>query len=527
MTKTQIPDLILYNGSVITLDSEDRMVDAVAVSNGRILAVGTNKEILDQKGAQTQVIDLKRKTVLPGFIDAHTHVDLLGLSFYEEAMLDCHIPPNKCVDDILMKIRERVKKTPEGELILGHGRFVQPYPTKRQLDEVAPRHAVIIKNSMHSYRLNSCALQKYGIDRNRPVPEELFQIDPGGIVYRDAKTGEPTGYLEECWNFMFPDARSPFPYDITKSFIKTGLDCFSTAGVTSITEFVDFPESLRVYDDLYAKGELNIRLQIVPCVHGLYRTTDLKSILNLGLRTGFGNDWLKFMGIKIFVDRGNVTTLASIQLNEMVLKAHTADLRVYLHAISRKAQDMALESIEEAERLVPGKNLRHRIEHMGNDLHDPSFLDRLQKVGAIALPTAYFIGIGALDWLQAKGSRPYPFRTLIEKGMCVPGNSDTGGSEPEAFNPLYEIWCMVARKSKEGSLICPEEKISVLEALRVYTMHSAYASFDEAVKGSIEVGKFADFVVLEENPLTVPEEHLKDIPVGLTIAGGKVVYERN
>jgi predicted amidohydrolase YtcJ len=126
--------------------------------------------------------------------------------------------------------------------------------------------------------------------------------------------------------------------------------------------------------------------------------------------------------------------------------------------------------------------------------------------------------------LQPKGDRAYPFKTLLDKGLCVPGNSDSGGSEPEAYNPLYEIWCMVVRKSKEGEPVYLEEKISVMDAIRIYTIHSAYAGFDENVKGSIEPGKMADFAILAENPLTVPEDDLKDIPVDMTIVGGKIVH---
>jgi predicted amidohydrolase YtcJ len=487
--------------------------------------VGSDQEIKDLKGKLTEMIDLGGRTLLPGFIDAHTHVDLLGMAT-SDIVADCHVPPESGVEGILRRIKDRVDRTPDGGLVLAQGRFVQPYPTKEQLDAIAPNHPVIIRNSMHAYWLNSFALKAFSITRHRPSPQELFKVDPGGIIHRDPVSGEPTGFVEECWNYIFPNSHSPFSYETTKGFMRMGLDRYSSAGVTSITEFVDFPESMRVYQDLYRNGDLKVRLQIVPCVYGLHRTTDLNSVIGLGLSTGFGNEWLRFMGVKFFADRGNVTTLSSIELNEMVLEAHRADLRVYIHAISRAAQDMALAAIEFAEKTTPGKNLRHRIEHMGNDYHDPSYFDRLKELGAIALPTAYFVGIGPQEWLQPKGDRAFPFKTLLDKGLCVPGNSDSAGTEPEAYNPLYEIWCMVARKSKEGEPVFLEEKISVMDAIKIYTMHSAYAGFDENVKGSIEPGKMADFAVLNENPLTVPEDHLKDIQVDMTIVDGKVVYQR-
>jgi predicted amidohydrolase YtcJ len=518
-------DMILCNGTVITVDKKDTIAEAVAVKGGKIVTVGSNLQIMELRGENTEIVDLDKRTMLPGFIDAHTHVDLIGMAA-SNIIVDCYSPPLKSVDEILEKLKQRVNITPKGELVIGHGRFDQPYPTKAQLDSVAPDHPVIIKNSMHDYTLNSFALKKFHVTRDYPTPEELFEIEPGAIIERDPENGEPTGHLFEAWNFMFPNSFSPYPYETTKKFIKVGLDRYSSAGVTSITEFADFPETLRVYQDLYSSGDLNVRMQVVTCVHGLHKTTDLDSVIRQGLITGFGNDFLRFMGVKFFVDRGHVTTLASVQLDEMILKAHKNGLRVYIHAINRGAQDIALAAIEAAEKAIPGKNFRHRIEHMGNEYHDPLYFDRILKIGAIPLPTAYFMRIGAQPWLKAKTTKVFPFKTLLERGLCVPGNSDTAGSEPEAYSPLYNIWCMVARRSKEGELVSPEEKISVMDAIKIYTRHSAYAGFAEEVKGIIEPGKMADFAILAENPLTVPEEHLKDIPVDMTIVNGKIMYQR-
>jgi predicted amidohydrolase YtcJ len=480
---------------------------------------------MDLRENGTELIDLKARTLIPGFIDAHTHLDLVGMAA-SDLMVKCYCPPLQNVEEMLEEIRKRVDLTPKGERIFAHRRFDQPHPTKEQLDSIAPEHPVIMKDSMHDYTLNSYALREFRITRDYPTQEELFEIEPGAIIERDPETNEPTGRLFEAWNFLFPYSFSPYPYEETKRFIKIGLDRFSSAGVTSVTEFADFPQTMRAYQDLLEDEDLNVRMQVVTCVHGLHKTTELDAVIRQGLSTGFGNDFLRFMGIKIFVDRGHVTTLASIQLDHMVLKAHRNGLRVYIHAINRAAQDMALRALEAAEQAVPGKNYRHRIEHMGNEFHDPSFLDRIKKMGVIPLPTAYFMRIGSQPWLKAKTTKAFPFKSLLEMGLCVPGNSDSAGTEPEAYNPLYNIWCMVARKSKEDEPVSPEEKISVMDAIKVYTMHSAYAGFDENVKGSIEPGKMADFAVLPENPLTVPEDDLKDMPVDITILNGRIVYQR-
>ena len=516
------------NGKILTFDRNDTIAEAIAVHGGKIVQIGTSQEIHKLAGGKTGKIDLKGKTLIPGFIDAHTHNDMYGM-MTSDLVVDCHIPPLESVDNVLRSIRLRAESTSKGNLILGQGRPFQPYPSKGQLDEVAPDHPVVIKPSMHWYLLNSAALKKFNITTEHPTFEELFAVDPCGVIQRDLKTAEPTGYVEECWNYMFPRSRSPFSYEQTSRVVKEGLDKHSRYGVTSLVEFADFPETPRIYRDLYNRGELPIRLQIVPCFYGLYKTVDLDEVINAGLTTGFGDEWIKFGGVKIFVDRQQDTTCSSIQLKEWFSRAHRAGLRMYMHAITRKGQDMALEAIEsEASQtgLEKIRAMRHRIEHMGNENHDITYLPRMQKLGAIALPTAYFLNMGPNKLLSPKTDKSFIFKTLINMGHCVPGNSDGAGAVPEALNPMYQIWCMVNRKSLDGIPVCPSERISVMEALKVYTVHSAYAGHEEKIKGSIEAGKLADFTVFTEDPLTSPEDHLRNIEIEMTVVGGKVVYQR-
>jgi predicted amidohydrolase YtcJ len=521
-------DLVLFNGNILTFDSQDRIVEAVAIKDGKIAQIGSLYEIEQASGGANEKINLQRKTAAPGFIDAHTHNDMYGM-MTSDLVVDCHIPPLRSIDDILESLRERAASLPKGELILGQGRTFQPYPTREQIDRVTPEHPVIIKPSMHWYLLNTAALKRFGIDRERPTFTELDEIDPCGLIQRDLQTGQPTGHVEECWNYLFPRSKSPFSYDLTKRVIREGLNKHSQHGVTSLVEFVDYPESTRIYQDLRREGNLHIRLQIVPCFHGLYRTLDLDEVLSVGLTTGFGDEWIKFGGVKIFVDRQQNTTCSSMQLNHWFSKAHRGGLRMFMHAITRKGQDMALGAIE-TEAVLSGMEriemMRHRIEHMGNELHDETYLPRIKSLGAIALPTAYFMNMGPNKLLSPKTPKSFIFRTMLDMGLCVPGNSDGAGAIPEAPNPLYQVWCMVNRRSLDGEPVCPSEKISVTDALKVYTKHSAFAGMEEDLKGTIEVGKLGDFVVFSEDPLSVAEDRLRKIPVEMTIVGGKVVYQR-
>lgn len=521
-------DMVLLKGKILTMDACDSVVEAVAVDKGVIVGTGNSDEIIKMAGSHTEVIDLKGKTMIPGFIDAHTHIDLYGTMTSEHAV-SCHVPPLKSTDDILEKIKKAASEKPEGAMIICQGRVDQQYPTKEQLDRVAPEHPVLIKAAMHNYILNSCALNEFGINKDRPSFEELYDIVPGAVVVRDPVTGEPTGWLEESWDYLFPRSQSPFSYRETYAGIKKGLDDLSRYGVTSIAEFLCYPESPRIYQELYRNDELNVRVQLIPCFHGINRTVELDEVINAGFTSGFGDEWVKFGGLKMFVDLQQDTTCTSVQLNEWFKKAHRAGIRMLMHAITRKGQEMALAAIEreaDSSGLEGIKKMRHRIEHMGNEGHDLDFLRRVKELNAIAVPTAYFLSLRPFKLMSAPTEKKYMFRTMLDMGLCVPGNSDCAGSIPECLNPMYEIWCMVNRKSFDGEIFIPSEKISVLEALRVYTIHAAYADHEEKVKGSVEVGKLADFAVFSEDPLTVDEDHLKELQIAMTIVNGQVVYQQ-
>ena len=215
-------DMILSNGLILTMDDLDTLAEAVAVKNGRIWFVGSSDTVKQAAGPATEQIDLQGKTLLPGFVEAHTHVDLTGM-MTSDLVLDCRMPPRQNNDEILKLIKQKAQETPRGELILAHGRWVQPYLTKTQLDEVAPDHPVILKYNMHFYLLNTCALKKHGISKDHPTPEELFAKAPGAQIQRDPLTKEPNGFLEDAWDFLYPRSPSPFSYEQTKYAIKHGL----------------------------------------------------------------------------------------------------------------------------------------------------------------------------------------------------------------------------------------------------------------------------------------------------------------
>jgi predicted amidohydrolase YtcJ len=538
-------DLVLRNGKIVTMIANGAVVDAVAVASDRILAIGTRSEIESLIGEETEVIDLGGRVALPGFIDTHVHIDCTAT--HTKLATSCHIPPVEYVavsgaagsrDAILESINAQAEQTPKGQWIIGQGRFILETdgnsPTKRQLDEVAPDHPVMLRYSAHAQLLNSRALEAVGISRDTPSQEELDAVAPAARIRRDPTSGEPTGVVNECVDWVL-GTRNPWSDEALKAAIEATCREAVGFGVTGIHEFVSWSASARIYQELHRTGELPLRVQLCPCIWGLYQTADLDALVKLGIQTGFGNDWLKFGSVKIFVDgegrdeqgvAREWPRISQERLNDLVLTAHRGGIRVMMHATSREGQEMAIEAVEAALKAHPRSDHRHRIEHFAGD-YWPEGLARLKRAGIIPVPTPYSsLGWYGDAWLDASrlGDKVVPYQSLVEGGFMPPGNSDCMGTEPEALNPWWSIWCVVARKTRSGRAICPEEGLGVMDAIRLYTTHSAYAGFEEAHKGSIEPGKLADLIVLSEDPFAIPPEGLREVRVVTTLIGGKVVH---
>ncbi len=527
-------DMVLLDGKLITMAPDNTIAQAVALGHSHIVAVGDDAAIRKLIGPKTQVIQLHGKAVLPGLIDAHTHIE--GIADYHR-MLDLHIPPLKDVDEMLRKIKERAENTPKGGWIVGAGGWGQPMPTREQLDSVTEDHPVLVRESAHEIVVNSKALELAHIDKNTPDPV-------GSKIWRNSQTGEPTGRLSEMFGRML--ALIPKPtYEVREQSVKEVLEGFARNGVTSIYDFPS-PDGLRMYQDLLAKGELPVRLrcQLILSIspdRDPASTFD-EDFLRYGIHTGFGSDWLRIGGIKLFLDGESETGLRydppgqkekwvgvpkmdQETLNRVVVEAQRNGFQIWIHALGNKAQDMALDAYELAEREYPRADARNRIEHAGNQeagATSQEQLDRMKSLGIIPVPTGAWIYLGR----AYKGSQaevPFIYRTLLDQGFQPPGNSDSLGSMPESMNPFFSMWAMVTRKTRSGELLAPEQAITPTEAIRIYTMFGAHSGFEEKNKGSIEVGKLADLIIVSDDPLTVPPDKLREIKVVTTIIDGKIV----
>jgi predicted amidohydrolase YtcJ len=545
-------DLVITGGRILTVNARDEVAEAVAVVRGRIAAVGAGGEIESLVGPRTEVIRLRGQTVVPGFIDPHNHFMLYGTWL---AGVDAKWPLNKTVDDVLGRVGDKAAATPAGRWIVGFGvedsaLEERRFPTRDELDRVAPGHPVFIKHrSGHAAVVNSLALAAAGIAEGAPQPE-------GGHMDRDPATGRLNGVLREKSAMTLVEALLPKP---TKGEMKEGViaagKLYASAGITSVHDAgADArPETYRAYQEAVQEGRLKQRVYTMiwgwPGAH-MYLDRDL------GLRTGFGDERLRLGAVKLFCDgsiqvftcafyepyitldtdstRANprgVLQMTPNELNTLVLSAHERGYQVAIHAQGDYGIDVALDAIEYAMWKHPRPDPRHRIEHC--QCVTPEGLRRMRRLGVIGSfyphhswywadrHISTFIG-------EERASRMNPMKSAMKAGVVTVAHSDAPiaaiGDPMFGAEPLFGIWCAVNRTTRAGKVIGPEERITPMEGIRAFTINAAYASFEEGIKGSIEPGKLADLAILDKDPCAVDPWAVRDVKVERTIIGGETVF---
>ena len=538
------PDLILLNGKIRTLAHDRAVVEALACAGGRIVATGKSDVIRRLAGPDTRQIDLQNKIAIPGLTDTHVHLSEKGTA--EKEYLDCRdfYAEVHSIPEILERLTKRASEIPKGSWIVAHGSPMQDFrlkekrfPERHDLDRAVPDHPVSIAFGAHITIANSEALALAGIGRDSSDPA-------GGVIRRDPRSGEPTGELHERAQLILKKVAPEFNYLELKEGIVFALNQCLERGVTTIHDIVRSGEPIRAYQELLRDGRLHARVSLLPRV--IESHIGSKGLIELGLNTGFGNEWLRIGGVKMSIDGGitgrnacfyepyeddphncGIIRIPQDELNETVLKCHQAGLRCCVHAIGDRAFDMALDAYENAIQKSPRKDHRHRIEHMGNWLSTPERMQRLVRSGIIAIPNisiGYYVGDAILDCVGEKRlAKAFPFRTLLKNGVTIAGGSDAPGYWP--VDPLRDISACVSRKMRWGEVLVPEERISAAEAFAMHTTTAAFVGFEENVKGTLEVGKLADIAILAEDPFEIPAERIKDIRVEMTIVGGEVKYQ--
>ena len=508
---------MLKNANVITMDPTQPRARLVAAAGDRVVFVGADNNLDSAVGPGTRVIDCEDKTLVPGFNDSHCHI----FSFVRKQLtIDLSYPGARSISDIKEAIRRKAQTTPPGRWINGsdYSDFYlveKRHPTRWDLDEAAPDHPVIISHrSLHACVLNSRALDLAGIKIDTPEP-------PGTSIQRDATTGEPDGVLFDMLGYIRYKVMPPLSDSELEQGIEAASSAFISQGITSLQDATVTNEVGRwnIYRRFKEKGLLKSRIYMMT------GADQIAGFREAGLNFRTGDDSLRMGGLKIVLGEATGQLFPSQpDLNRYVLDAHRSGCQVAIHAVQPATVEAALNALEYAVGQFPRPNHRHRIEHCAECA--PSLFERVKKLGVVVSmqpPFLYYSGERYLAEIPPEEIRwLYRVKSFLDAGMVVAAGSDT---PVVPNNPLVGLCSAVVRKSLAGRVMSPEERVSPLRALSLYTTNAAYASFDENVKGSIAPGKLADLVLLSDDPSRVEPEAIKDIKVLKAVIGGDVVWE--
>ena len=548
-TQQQPGTLVLRNGNIVTVDANKPQAQAVAVRGDSIVAVGSNEEIQPFIGSSTVVIDLEGKTVVPGFVEGHGHFTGIGTM-----KMNLQLMSTKSWDEIVSMVGEAVKKAKPGDWIIGRGWHqekwdktptpnVEGFPTHASLDKVSPNNPVILRHaSGHAGFANGKALSLAGITRATPNPA-------GGEILKD-RQGNPTGLLRETAHGLVGRAlneamskRSPEERDAVarKEVDLAMLECLSK-GITSFQDAGSSFTTIDLFKTVVDEGKLNIRLWVMV----REGVEALAANLAKYKMVGYGSNHLTVRAIKRTIDgalgsRGawllepysdlpgntglNTSLLEEAQQISDLAMQHGYQFCV--HAIGDRANREILNIYEETFKKNSDKSdLRWRVEH-AQHLH-PTDIPRFGQLGVIASMqgihcTSDAPYVPARLGTQRAEEGAYVWQKLMKSGATIVNGTD---APVEDVNPILSFYATVSRKTKDGSVFYPDQRMSREEALKSYTLNAAYGAFEERIKGSLTLGKLADIVILSKDIMTVPEDEIPSTEVLTTIVGGQIVYQK-
>jgi predicted amidohydrolase YtcJ len=551
----QTPDLIVHHAKVVTVDSRFRIAEAIAVRGDRIVAVGSDAEVLKQKGPNTRIIDAQGKTILPGLMDSHAHA--VDASMYE---YDHEIPTMETIADVLRYIRSRAAIVPKGEWISLSQVFItrlreQRYPTRAELDSAAPDHPVVFATGPDA-SLNTLALKKAGITKTTQPP-----AGQAGKVELDPKTGEPTGILRSASHFLkVPQpAKKPTQAERLRR-LKMLLADYNSVGLTSIAERDAFDADVELYRILRQKNELTCRVFVNYHIEPTQPWDKVQAQILKAAKDPLHkyDPWLWLRGLKSYLDGGMLTGSAYMRepwglskiysitdpnyrglryiepepLYKAARFALQNDLQFTAHSVGDGAVHALIDAYERVNREFPVRSQRPCITHA--NFMSPEAIEKMRDIGIVAdMQPAWLERDGATLRAQFGDARLRnfkPYKSLFAAGVTVGGGSDhmqkIGSMRAiNPYNPFYAMWVTLVRQPRwTEQPLHPEERISREQAIRLYTINNAFLTFAEKEKGSLEAGKLADFIVLQQDILTCPVNQVKDIQVAETWVGGKRVY---
>jgi predicted amidohydrolase YtcJ len=511
-------DLAVINANIRTMDSQLPEAEAMAIANGRILAIGTRAEIEAFQKQATKTIDCEGRTVIPGFIDTHAHLASLG-----EKMLHLDLGNTKSIQEALQLVKKHVDELPEGKLVLGYNwdesKWETPrYITKEDLDALTLRHPVVlIRVCGHLISVNSVVLEELKLDSDNPGFD------------RDVNSGEPTGVLRDIpvdiRMFRASDE------DLAKGLME-GCRYANSVGITSLHENLYRSQLpfLAEYLRLRKQGKLTVR------VYANLEAQLLDLLASLGMPTGLGDDYFRLGGVKVFADGSFGAQTAAISqpyfdkpdstglllfdeenYQFLISTANQLGLQVSTHAIGDRAIELVVRVHENVSKTEFVKKLRHNIIHA--EFLTPPLMKRIKQLDMLLLQQPNFVHQWGLpDGMYSSRLGPERakqlnnFRRILDSGIKV-----AFGSDCMPMDPLYGIYSATTHPH-------PSVKISVEEAIRLYTIDAAFAGFDEDTKGSLIPGKLADFIILSQNPFQIGPQELNEVKVLATYVGGHCVF---
>lgn len=537
MVPTGQADLVLQNGNTLTVDTHDRIAQAVSISKGIIQKVGTDSEVSTFIGPSTQVINLKGRTVTPGIIDAHNHMIYFGEQL--KYQLDIRPPKVRTKIDLLRIVKDATNSKSEGEWIHGCQGFplhIKDSPTRWELDEVSPKHPVFLPHMGGQYGVaNSLALKLGEVNRFTPDPY-------GGRIERDEKTKEPTGRLMQYPAMNLIRRKIPKPSIAEyEEAIRYAASLFLPYGITSVQDvIVMLRHHTRIYETMAEKQILPVRLYILEYIDSLRKAREMTS-----LHHHFHTPMCTFGGWKLAMDGGPAggTTLMydksqpgsqrafpihkPEEFNKIVKLLHETGFQISIHVVGDEGMDLCLDAFEKALTSTSVHRHRHRLEHA--NFPSQRNIDRMQKLGVVASVQPSWVHLWGDGFRRSLGEaitrRTIPIKSFLQREIPVAFSSDVPATQ--VFEPFWGFIGAVTRQTRNGQFLVPSEAITMKEALRAYTYTAAYAAFEEKEKGSVEVGKLADLAVWEQNLYAVPPDpdKIKELKVLMTILNGKIVYQ--
>jgi predicted amidohydrolase YtcJ len=533
------PDLILTGGTIHTIDAHDRIATAIAIKDGRIVGVGLDDEMRSLAGLGTIEESLDGKIVIPGLVDAHNHLLFTGFLLQDIQLYDC-----RSISEIVDRVRAAVEQAKPGEWIVGRGWDESllaegRFPSRSDLDAVSPHNPVVLHRVWNKLTCNSAALRAAGIDRNTPDPPS--DVAYSGSFDRD-EHGEPTGLFRDRAKDLINSALPARNAEDYAQAVAVASHHYNAAGITAVGEPGLYPEEIHGFHQAHLEHQLTVRTDMMLAGWG-FGPAEIEEQLperfkSMGVMTGFGDEMLRIGGVKFMPDGGIGDRTAKVyepyegepdnrgqwiiepqELGYLIRFVHDLGFAIDTHTCGDEAQQVTVEAYAAAQSTNPKPWLRHRVHHAYLPTERTLELMAAYRIPAVVsdpflrgLGESYILSLG----LQ-RASRMMPMRTYLDRGIPLAGSSD---SPVAVFDPWIGFHSAITRETVNGTIMGANERITPKETLRSYTIGGAFALGREREIGSIEPGKLADLLILDEDPLEVAPDRFLDWTPRATMVGG-------